>query len=162
MVRIGFATKTKHELDWYCKKHPSVMQFHNKGDALYHWNVGKNRGLVNHTQISDVVAEPRAPKTEQAKTKRSLLMKRNTAMASQLVVSTDVQHSAKGLCESDSSHGPDFVSVPRDCSVIWEPRLCGCSARKMRIRSLVSILRQRSLAASALWVEIHKALNTRE
>ena len=88
------------------------MQFHNKGDALYHWNVDKNRELANHTQISDVVAEPWAPKPEQAKTKRSLSMKRNAAMASQLVVSTDVQHSAKELCESDSSHGPDFVSVP--------------------------------------------------
>lgn len=33
-------------------------------------------------------------------------------MTSQLVVSQDLQHSAKELCESDTSHGPDFLSVP--------------------------------------------------
>jgi hypothetical protein len=88
------------------------MQFHNQGDALYHWNVDKKRELANHTQISDVVAKPWAPEPDQAKTKRSLSMKRSAVMSSQLIVSKDVQHSAKELCESDTSHGPDFVSEP--------------------------------------------------
>ena len=111
-----FATKTKHELDWYCKKHPSVMQFHNKGDALYHWNVDKNREFdsTNDTELYDIASAPfvAESESEQANTKRSLSLKRSAAMASQLVVSNDAQHSAKELCESDSSHGPDFVSVP--------------------------------------------------
>lgn len=59
-----------------------------------------------------MAAEPWAPEPDQAKTKRSLSMKRSAAMSSQLVVSKDVQQSAKELCESDTSHGPDFVSVP--------------------------------------------------
>ena len=92
------------------------MQFHNKGDALYHWNVDKNRELdsTNGTQLSEVATTPSTPESEseQVNTKRSLSMKRSAAMASQLVVSKDTQHSAKELCESDTSHGPDFVSVP--------------------------------------------------
>lgn len=87
------------------------MQFHNQSDALYHWNVDKNRELANVTQISDVAAGPWAPKPDQAKAKRSLSMKRSAAMSSHLVVSKDAQH---------------------------------------------------SFAASTLWVEIYKVLNTRE
>lgn len=112
-----FATQKKHELDWYCKKHPSVMQFHNQGDALYHWNVDtKNRELTNDTQaIYDVAEEGTTPDLDALEEKRSLRsmsLKRSEALTSQLVVSSDAQHSAKELCESDTSHGPDFVSVP--------------------------------------------------
>jgi alpha-tubulin suppressor-like RCC1 family protein len=65
-----FATKTKHDLDWYCKKHPSVMQFHNQSDALYHWNVDKNRELGNDTELYDVAEAGSAPEAESALSKR--------------------------------------------------------------------------------------------
>ena len=88
------------------------MQFHNQGDALYHWNVDKNREPGNDTELYDVAEVGSAPDSEQGLTKRSLSLERSAAMASQLVISKDPQHSAKELCESDSSHGPHFVSVP--------------------------------------------------
>lgn len=88
------------------------MQFHNQSDALYHWNVDKNRELGNDTELYDGAEAGSAPEAESALSKRGFSLKRSAAMASQLVVSKDVQHSAKELCKRDSSHGPDFVAMP--------------------------------------------------
>lgn len=110
----SFATEKTHAKNWYCKDHPSVMQFHNKGDPLYRWSVDtKTRELTNGTEFFDeFTGELSEQAFEPPEKKRSLPLKRSAAMASQIVVSKDAQHSAKELCESATSHGPDFVSVP--------------------------------------------------
>lgn len=89
------------------------MQFHKQGDDLYYWIPDTKRELANNTDFgSDHVRAVSAPAPEQVNVKRRSSMKRSAAMLEQLVVSRDAQHSAKEVCESDSSHGPDFVSVP--------------------------------------------------
>lgn len=46
-------------------------------------------------------------------TKRaSSYSKRSAALNEQLVISYDPQQSAKKLCDSETSYGPDFVSIP--------------------------------------------------
>jgi hypothetical protein len=58
------------------------MQFHNQGDALYHWNVDKDREFGNDTELHDVAEAGSAPDTESALTKRNVSLKRSAAMAS--------------------------------------------------------------------------------
>jgi hypothetical protein len=52
------------------------------------------------------------PKPEQAWTMRGPSPRHSAAIASRLGVRGDIQHSAKELCESDTSHGSAFFYIP--------------------------------------------------
>ena len=113
------------------------MQSHNQGDALCPCNVDTTRGLTNGTQLYDVAQEPCEPESKQTKAKRELSLRRSAAIARQLVVSKEVQHSARELCESETSHGSDFVSVPNklfcDMGTVFRS-CCEAAARYRRCR----------------------------
>jgi len=83
--------------DHYCT-YPA-MKFVHEGDEFD--GIGKRSlSALNATEFR---AERR---------RRAGLQKRTTGVAGQLIVSSDPQHSARELCESATSYGPDFVSVP--------------------------------------------------
>ncbi|KAK7446355.1 hypothetical protein VKT23_014561 [Stygiomarasmius scandens] len=57
-------------------------------------------------------SEPNATEVRAERRRRAGLQKRSPGVSGQLIVSSDSQHSAKELCESATSYGPDFVSIP--------------------------------------------------
>jgi hypothetical protein len=102
---------TKWSADWYCK-HPATMQFYNKGDKHSYWPPATAKSRVVRDSITasevEVLESESYNITETIPQQRR---KRSPAMASELVVSDDHRHSAVDLCSSDTSFGPDFVSL---------------------------------------------------
>jgi len=130
---------TKYSADWYCKNR-ATMQFFNKGDETRYWKPDGTRSLEDDeaTVANQTLAGAPAPQEEEEppavgknctdskppthqrnkkphhkkpEHQQHQRKKRSAGMEAELVVSTDEAHTASELCGSETSHGPDFVSV---------------------------------------------------
>ena len=117
--------QASHPLDWYCNN-PAILQFFNHGDSEAYWVPATSASRFNPGRNAErevfVPFTNEDPKRSVPGAKRTV---RSEALASQLIVSNVSSHSARALCESKTSYGPDFVSYSEqmfcdiDAKLLW-------------------------------------------
>lgn len=93
---------SKHPALWYCQRSAVMMAYDDVNDS-------RPRKFEEDRSLAEEYAS-NAPNGTKTTGKRQV-RKRSTEMASELVVSQHDGHSAVGLCSSDTSFGPDFLSI---------------------------------------------------
>ncbi|RYP10566.1 hypothetical protein DL765_008070 [Monosporascus sp. GIB2] len=95
---------TEHPAEWYCR-HPAIMQFYDTPDAThYTWPPNTRMGGRDIVDGGDVNNSTGASEDRPGRT-------RSLEIATELVVNYNAAHSAAKLCDSETSFGPDFVSM---------------------------------------------------
>ncbi|KAK0672654.1 hypothetical protein QBC41DRAFT_334123 [Cercophora samala] len=108
---------------YYCAGNPSLKWYtHWEPNSITYWTTPRKRGLAGRSEPQQAVSVgPVKPGSEERK---KLAAARPAFNETRLVRSSRPEHSAVTLCESDTSRGPDLVSL-------HEGKFCDMSTREV-------------------------------
>jgi hypothetical protein len=104
----SFKPGAEANADWYCQR-LQLMQFYNSpDDDHYMWAPGTPWGPASLRSLPEGISND----TQHVAVNRTSARVRSQEMATELIISHNAGHSAARMCESPTSFGPDFLSLP--------------------------------------------------